>query len=266
MRIITPELLDFLRKKGLKVAETPGWQGRGKELPGKPLGALCHHTAGPKDGNMPSLQTLINGRPDLPGPLAQFGPGRDGTVYVVADGRANHAGIGEWHGITMGNSFMIGIEAENTGLPEDSPWPKVQIEAYNQLCAALAEWFGWSADANDTRPADHIAGHKEYALPHGRKSDPDFDMPPFRDAVQGLIDGTIPAPTPIPPVDPTTGYPTLRRGATGDPVRVVQAKVGVTVDGNFGAKTEAAVRQFQRDHNLVPDGIVGPKSWALINE
>jgi peptidoglycan L-alanyl-D-glutamate endopeptidase CwlK len=32
----------------------------------------------------------------------------------------------------------------------------------------------------------------------------------------------------------------------------------VVVDGVFGAQTEAAVKQFQREHGLVSDGIVGP--------
>ena len=33
----------------------------------------------------------------------------------------------------------------------------------------------------------------------------------------------------------------------------------------FGPKTEAAVRAFQRQRRLVPDGIVGPKTWAEID-
>ena len=33
-------------------------------------------------------------------------------------------------------------------------------------------------------------------------------------------------------------------------------------NGIFDASTEAAVRQDQRDRGLVPDGIVGPRTWA----
>jgi peptidoglycan hydrolase-like protein with peptidoglycan-binding domain len=51
----------------------------------------------------------------------------------------------------------------------------------------------------------------------------------------------------------------------GDPVKAVQAKVGVGADGFFGPKTEAAVRAFQRAHDLVPDGIVGPKTWRALD-
>lgn len=41
----------------------------------------------------------------------------------------------------------------------------------------------------------------------------------------------------------------------------------VATDGIFGSETEAAVRQFQLDHDLYDDGIVGPATWAaLLNQ
>src|SRR5262245_36671178 len=79
-----------LKAAGLKVAVVDGWESRGRDEMGQVVGVICHHTAGPRLGNMPSLRTLIEGRPDLPGPLAQLGLGRDGTYYVVAAGRCNH--------------------------------------------------------------------------------------------------------------------------------------------------------------------------------
>jgi peptidoglycan hydrolase-like protein with peptidoglycan-binding domain len=51
----------------------------------------------------------------------------------------------------------------------------------------------------------------------------------------------------------------------GDLVKQVQAKIGVPADGDFGAKTESAVRVFQRVHGIVPDGIVGPETWAALD-
>jgi hypothetical protein len=41
--------------------------------------------------------------------------------------------------------------------------------------------------------------------------------------------------------------------------------VGVTADGSFGAKTEAAVKDFQSCFSLTADGIVGPVTWNKIN-
>jgi peptidoglycan hydrolase-like protein with peptidoglycan-binding domain len=262
-------LPQVLQDAGLKVALVDGWETRGRGDVGNIVGVICHHTAGPRNGNMPSLNTLMNGRkaspgrPALPGPLAQLGLGRDGTYFVIAAGRCNHAGEGSWRGVTNGNAQFIGIEAENTGLSNDSPWPEVQMEAYRRGVAAILTHIG--------READFCAGHKEFALPPGRKPDPNFDMNTFRSAVAAILSGTAPAPTLIPAVEPPlhagapAGRPTLRRPSTGEIVKQVQAKVGVVVDGNFGPKTEAAVRAFQRDHGLVPDGIVGPKTWAALD-
>jgi peptidoglycan hydrolase-like protein with peptidoglycan-binding domain len=41
-------------------------------------------------------------------------------------------------------------------------------------------------------------------------------------------------------------------------VTALQRKLGLTVDGIFGPKTEAAVMAFQRANGLTADGLVGP--------
>jgi peptidoglycan hydrolase-like protein with peptidoglycan-binding domain len=247
-------LAETLQNAGLKVAELPGWTTRGRGEMGTVRGVMCHHTAGPLTGNMPSLGLVTNGRPDLAGPLAQLCLGRDGAFYVVAAGRANHAGAGSWQGLTKGNWEFIGIEAENTGLADD-PWPAVQLDAYCRGVAAILQKLG--------SPALLCCGHKEYALPAGRKTDPSFDMAPFRARVEAIMAGTVPAP--LIPARDDQARPTLRRGAVGDLVAKVQAKLGVTpADGNFGPRTEAAIRQFQRSQQIVADGIIGPKSWAAL--
>ena len=259
-------LPEVLEDAGLKVAEQPGWRTRGHGEMGTVHGVMCHHTAGPKNGNMPSLGICTNGRPGLAGPLSQLCLGRDGTWFVVAAGRAFHAGAGEWEGITTGNSSFIGVEAENTGLENDHPWPEVQMDAYRHGVAAILKHIG-------AQPIMAV-GHLEYAQPEGRKPDPSFsigdrdervaEMEKFRAAVAAIMGGTAPKPVPIPATD-DKDRPTLRRGARGDLVKEIQKKVGVpaaNVDGIFGSGTEAAVREFQRKHNMVPDGIVGPKTWS----
>lgn len=249
---------DVLLGAGLRVAEQPGWETRGRSEMGVVRGVMCHHTAGARTGNMPSLGVVTHGRPDLSGPLAQLCLGRDGTFFVVAAGRANHAGKGNWQAITTGNSSFIGIEAENTGQtagPNAEPWPAVQMDAYRRGVAAILTKLR----------TDSImcCGHKEFALPMGRKNDPTFDMDDFRLRVAAIMGGTAPLPSVIPAVD-ADNRPTLRRGAKGDLVQLVQTKVGIPATGSFDANTEAAVRRFQRDHGLVPDGIVGPRTWATL--
>jgi N-acetylmuramoyl-L-alanine amidase/Putative peptidoglycan binding domain len=255
-------LAGALEEVGLKVAEVPGWQSRGRAEMGTVLGVMCHHTGTAHEGNMPTLDILVTGRSDLPGPLAQLGLGRDGTYYVIAAGRCNHAGKGAWKGVTLGNANFIGIEAENSGTPAD-PWPAVQVEAYQRGVAAILRHVD--------RSAEFCCGHKEYALPAGRKVDPSFDMASFRVRVAAILGGAVPAPALIPAVEPAAKQnaiprPTLRRGAMSPLVREVQQKLNISPpDGVFGARTEAEVRKFQRTRSLVPDGIIGPKTWALLD-
>ncbi len=56
----------------------------------------------------------------------------------------------------------------------------------------------------------------------------------------------------------------IKKGSTGDKVRDIQKHLDLTVDGIFGDKTERAVIQFQYKNALVTDGIVGPKTWAML--
>lgn len=65
--------------------------------------------------------------------------------------------------------------------------------------------------------------------------------------------------------------PTLRRGDSGEDVKRMQRelillnylKTGAD-DGEFGGKTEAAVRAFQKDQGIGVDGVCGPKTWAAL--
>ena len=57
---------------------------------------------------------------------------------------------------------------------------------------------------------------------------------------------------------------TLYKGCEGLDVKMLQRLLGVEDDGIFGVKTEAAVKEFQKKHNLVVDGIVGEKTWKAL--
>lgn len=72
------------------------------------------------------------------------------------------------------------------------------------------------------------------------------------------------AESPEPPTLPNTSVRDLKLGNKGDAVCKLQAALKVTVDGNFGKHTRSAVINFQRDHKLDPDGIVGAKTWKAL--
>ncbi len=63
----------------------------------------------------------------------------------------------------------------------------------------------------------------------------------------------------------------LKEGSKGEEVTKLQEGLkklnfySGTVDGVFGAKTLAAVINFQKSQQLVADGIVGDKTWSKLN-
>ena len=64
-------------------------------------------------------------------------------------------------------------------------------------------------------------------------------------------------------------FPLIRSGDQEHPVQTLQHLLRarnhpVTVDGDFGPKTDSAVRAFQMDAHLAVDGIVGPDTWSAL--
>lgn len=175
-------LADVLREGGLSVVEVDGWKTRGHGDFIEVRGIVGHGTAGAPTGNYPSLATVRDGRPDLAGPLANLGLGRDGTVFVIAAGVAWHAGDGVWPWLPTddGNWYSIGIEAETVGTSDD--WTPAQLHIYPLMCAVLLHALGLSAA--------RFVGHKEYSSVG--KPDPAFwpgDMAGFRTQIaQDLAD------------------------------------------------------------------------------
>jgi hypothetical protein len=58
---------------------------------------------------------------------------------------------------------------------------------------------------------------------------------------------------------------TLYRGCQGVDVLTLQKLLGIEADGDFGPKTEAAVKAFQTKHGLIADGMVGPVTWSKLH-
>lgn len=70
----------------------------------------------------------------------------------------------------------------------------------------------------------------------------------------------------------SSGYKTLSSGSRGSAVEELQKKLNSLgyscgiADGDYGAKTANAVREFQRKNGLSVDGIAGPKTLAAIDK
>ena len=58
----------------------------------------------------------------------------------------------------------------------------------------------------------------------------------------------------------------LRKGTSGEPVKRLQAKLGVEADGEFGSNTEKALKEWQAKYknSLTPDGIAGPDTFMAM--
>lgn len=68
----------------------------------------------------------------------------------------------------------------------------------------------------------------------------------------------------------TVKCPVLKKNAKGKPVRALQAILNAkcfecgAVDGDFGQKTDSAVRAFQKAEGLTVDGSVGSATWERL--
>jgi hypothetical protein len=158
----------LMRARGLTVGAFAGWADAGRSSSFTPRAVVCHHTAAAIDVD----RILRDGRADLPGPLCNWALHRDGSWWLVASGRANHAGVG-W----LPSSESYGIEATGP-VPVTAQGVKAfpNYEQYVLGVACICEAEGW--------PASRVYAHKETATPDGRKIDPAFGDPfpkPYRD-------------------------------------------------------------------------------------
>lgn len=217
-------LEDVLRPAlGDRLRTLPGWKNAGVGgTMGRIWGVIWHHTGNARE----SAQSIRNGRPDLPGPLAQLHIAPDGTVTIVAVGPCNHAGRGSWAGLPTDNAngLTIGIECawpSDTSITEATQtrerWPDAQIIAMRDTGAALTAHLGVDASRN--------ISHAEWATkgPAGwrqGKWDPgNLDMDWFRGEITKAMNGefsTAPT-TPEAPVNPPVSNPyAIPKPATQD--------------------------------------------------
>ncbi|WP_324290497.1 peptidoglycan-binding protein [Streptomyces sp. H27-H5] len=278
------QFVKALVAEGLTVKEYKDWRNHNRNHKGAwgPVhGVVIHHTAGTN-----SLDLCYDGYDELPGPLCHTYLHKDGTAYMLANGRANHAGTFAQNAVTAaanessthprpaasepvdGNVQFYGIEIENLG-DGDDPFPDVQYRAAVQWAAAICRFHGWTADS--------VIGHKEGTR---RKVDPAFDMDEFRRNVAAQL-GQKPQPAkptppskPTPPAFPGAGW--FRPGAKNTYVTQLGRQLIAKGYGRYysvGAgptwtnADRSAVRAFQIAQGWSgsnADGYPGPETWRRL--
>lgn len=156
-------LVPYLEKWGVNYRQVEGCESRGRPVGAfDPGGVQWHHTASTSSAAnpRPSLRTLVEGRPDLPGPLCQLAPDYEGVVWVVALGRANHAGAARAHGALPagdGNALRVGFEVMTSGTQR---MPAAQVDSLILATVAVLDMLGVApADV-----ADHLARHADTSV------------------------------------------------------------------------------------------------------
>lgn len=206
MNRLPANLPELLKDAGLHVVEVAGWENRGRPAskgPFHPVGVLWHHT-GDKNGGLNYARWLAEvGRSDLPAPLCHLSIGRDGTVYVVAAGRANHAGVAKPSGSVAGgdgNALYVGVECQNTG---SEGWSKPQHAAMVTTGVVLGRLLGCSSSAQ--------RGHKETSVT-GKWDPGKLDMDTFRGQIAAA---SKPTTVPAHPVVPAKKAPVKNHVTAG---------------------------------------------------
>ncbi|MER7517768.1 N-acetylmuramoyl-L-alanine amidase [Streptomyces sp. NPDC126499] len=182
--------LAALRAEGVTdIVEMPGWRTHnrnGRGAWGDVHATMVHHTAGEGSG---LADYCYRGNADLPGPVCHDFLARSGRLYLVGNGRTNHAGKVARNAYDVvlnersvhpapgpdeldGNAVSYGLEVENSGA-EGRAWPAKQYDVAVRVQAARCRFHGWSADS--------IWAHKEAT--RRKPLDPRIDMNAFRRAV-----------------------------------------------------------------------------------
>jgi hypothetical protein len=194
-------LVAALRAEGLRVVEHRSWRTHNRNHKGSwgPVhGVMIHHTV--TSGTASSVELCYNGHASLPGPLCHGVIAKDGTVYLVGNGRTNHAGNGDDDVLqaviderdlpadneanTDGNRHFYGFECINLGDGED-PWPAVQLAAIEKAAAAICRAHGWSQRS--------VLGHLEWQP--GKVDPRGFGMDWMRGLIRDRLAGDTTTPS-----------------------------------------------------------------------
>lgn len=161
------------------------------------------------------------------------------------------------------NDSHLQFEVCEDGL-DDPAYYWAAVDAAAEVCAMLCRQYGIK-----TR---RIVSHKEaaaalYASGH---VDPEHWMDNFgdnMDAFRARVAALIGEDTTVRPTWQEMRRDTIRKGARSTDVAEMQGILNTLgynagkVDGIFGTATQKAVKAYQRENELTPDGVAGPRTW-----
>jgi hypothetical protein len=136
------------------------------------------------------------------------------------------------------------VKGGHLGNPDDR-------SIYNRNVAQALGWLDKRVQEAREQEGSVSEQHLREAAPKGRDGkavrDPDYERK-----------------HPRAPKGRTGGGQFIRKGSAGPAVQSVQRAVKAKPDGKFGERTERAVRRFQRQNDLVVDGVVGRQTAAAL--
>ncbi|MDH2390204.1 peptidoglycan-binding protein [Streptomyces sp. HNM0663] len=269
--------LSALRDEGLIVVEHRSWRthNRNHKGPWGPThGVMIHHTV--SSGTHSSVDLCYDGYAGLPGPLGHGVIAKDGTVYLIGNGRANHAGLGDDDVLraviaerelprdneanTDGNRHFYGFECINLGNGED-PWPAAQLTAVERAAAGICRAHGWNQRS--------VIGHLEWQP--GKVDPRGFTMDAMRERIGRRL-GRAPDGPPPPRYEPYPGASFFQVGRNSPVVTAMGRRLVAEGCGRYeigpgprwteaDRKSYAAWQRKLGYSGADADGIPGRTSW-----
>jgi hypothetical protein len=170
---------------------------------------------------------------------ALYAKGRTAPGKIVTNARGGYS----YHNFGLAFDICL-IEDGKAVWNVNSKWKRF-------AAIAKAHGFKWGGDWQNFKDYPHFEMTGGLSLAQCRTKWPNGYKPTSGGASMSIeykVDNELP----------------ISLGAKGDLVKKVQERLKIKADGYFGPATEQAVKNWQKAHGLVVDGIVGPKTYGAL--
>lgn len=210
---------------------------------------------------------------------------RDSAIQIEIVGTCNTANRDSWGEQYVENfptAYLDGIAALMRWIEADSGVARIQLSSFLSYPDSYGADNGVRLSPEDWDNNSGWCGHQN--VPENDHGDPGLLNIGYLLGVVPVAPEQIlpffpdvnvpsqPADPIIPNVTAAIDHPEVSQGSKGDAVRELQNKLnlltgsGLTEDGDFGPRTEKALRNFQSFFGLVEDGIAGQITWKTLDD